>query len=64
MLTTSQPLGVDVGVSDVMLLLSKVVEPISPGIDTKMLLEGTLRLFVSFWLHDAMMPAKASIAAM
>ena len=43
---------------------SKVVEPVSPGIDTRMLFEGTLRLLVSFWLHDVMMPTKASIATM
>jgi hypothetical protein len=60
----TQPLGVDIGTSDVMLLLSKVVEPVSPGIDTRMLFEGTLRLLVSFWLHDVMMPTKASIATM
>jgi hypothetical protein len=62
--TTSQPSGTEVGVSDVIFLLSKVVEPTSPGMATMMLREGTEMLFVSSWLHDVMMPANASIATM
>jgi hypothetical protein len=62
--TTSQPTGVEVAVSEVMLLLSKVVDPISPGIETIMLFERTVRLLVSSLLHDAtkVIAARATIA--
>jgi hypothetical protein len=62
--TTSQPSGVEVAVREVMLLLSNVVDPISPGIETRMLFEGTAKSLVSSRLHDATMviAARATIA--
>ena len=50
-LNTVQPSGVDVAVIEVILWLSKSVVPVSPGMLTKILFDGTARLYTSSLLH-------------
>ena len=50
-LSTTQPLGIDVAVMDVIFELSNVVVPLSPGFETMMPLAGTLNEYTSLFLH-------------
>ena len=49
---TTQPLGMDVTSIEAMFELSKFVVPLSPGILTKMLSEGTANELVSLFSHE------------
>jgi hypothetical protein len=51
MLFTLHPLGTDVVVMDVIFVLSKVVVPLSTGIETMMPFAGTANENVSLLLH-------------
>jgi hypothetical protein len=49
---TDQPLGTDVGTTELMLYSSKLVEPEPPGTATTIPLDGTTKRSVSSFLHD------------